>query len=138
MREFSRTDRMADFLRKELGQLIHQQMRDPRVGMCSVTDVEVSRDLSHAKVYVTVLGQESEAEAKDTVAVLNKAAGFLRSGIARINNARITPSLRFYYDTSVVRGNQLSRLIDNAVAADRRADDQEQDGRDADDSSRND
>lgn len=118
MKEFSRTERIADFLKRELGSLIQLELRDPRLGMISVTDAEVSRDLSHAKVFVTVLGKDSEDEAAESVAVLNKAAGFLRSKIARINNARTTPSLRFYYDSSVGRGQHLSKLIEDAVAAD--------------------
>ena len=118
-REFSRTHRIRDFLKKELATLIQQEMRDPRVGMVSITDVEVSRDLSHAKVFCTLLGKDSEEEAKESVAVLNQAAGFLRSQIARMNNARTTPRLRFYFDSSVLRGQQLSGLIDKAVSADR-------------------
>ena len=119
MREFSRTERVADFLKKELGGLIQTQMRDPRVFMTSVTDVVVSRDMSHAKVYVTVMGQESAEEAKETIKVLNGAAGFLRSQIAKFNAARHTPTLRFYYDSSVIRGNKLSSLIEKAVEADK-------------------
>ena len=119
MKEFSRTARIADFLKRELGTLIQLQLRDPRLGMVSVTDVEVSRDLSHAKVFVTVMGKNTAEEAKDSVAVLNKAAGFLRSQVAKINNARTTPQLRFYYDASIDRGQRLSKLIQDAVDADR-------------------
>ena len=102
-REYSRTQRVADFLKQELATLIQSEMRDPRVGMVSITDVEVSRDMSHAKVFTTVLGKESEQEAAEAIAVLNKAAGFLRSEMAKINNARTTPKLRFYFDSSVGR-----------------------------------
>ncbi|AKH70759.1 ribosome-binding factor A [Spongiibacter sp. IMCC21906] len=119
MKEFSRTDRIADFLKRELGSLIQLQIRDPRVGMVSVTDAEVSRDLSHAKVYVTVMGKDSAEEAKESLAVLNKAAGFLRSKVAKSNNARTTPQLRFYYDSSIDRGQRLSKLIQDAVESDR-------------------
>ena len=117
-REYSRTQRVADFLKQELATLIQLQVRDPRVGMVSVTDVEVSRDMAHAKVFVTVLGKETEAEARESVDVLNNAAGFLRSHIARSNTARTTPKLRFYFDASVGRGQYLSDLIDRAVSAD--------------------
>jgi ribosome-binding factor A len=119
VKEFSRTDRIADFLKRELGSLIQLQIRDPRVGMVSVTDAEVSRDLSHAKVYVTVMGKDSAEEAKESLAVLNKAAGFLRSKVAKSNNARTTPQLRFYYDSSIDRGQRLSKLIQDAVESDR-------------------
>ncbi|MBD2860128.1 30S ribosome-binding factor RbfA [Spongiibacter sp. KMU-158] len=127
MKEFSRTERIADFLKRELGSLIQLELRDPRLGMVSVTDAEVSRDLSHAKVYVTVLGKNTAEEAAESVAVLNKAAGFLRSKVARFNNARTTPSLHFYFDASVGRGQQLSKLIDDAMEADRRFHEDDQD-----------
>ncbi len=125
MKEFSRTERIADFLKQELGSLIQRELRDPRVGMVSVTDVQVSRDLTHAKVYVTVMGKDSEEAASDSLKVLNKAAGFLRSQVARVLKARTTPQLRFYFDSSIGRGQYLSRLIDEAVAADRKHHDSE-------------
>ncbi|CAA0094306.1 30S ribosome-binding factor RbfA [Zhongshania aliphaticivorans] len=119
MKEFSRTARIADFLKRELGSFIQKELRDPRLGMVSVIDAQVSRDLSHAKIYVTVMGKNTAEEAKESLAVLNKAAGFLRSQVAKINNARTTPQLRFYYDTSVNRGQHISKLIQDAVEADR-------------------
>ncbi|MFT5887535.1 MAG: ribosome-binding factor A [Zhongshania sp.] len=119
MKEFSRTARIADFLKRELGSFIQKELRDPRLGMVSVIDAEVSRDMSHAKIYVTVMGKDSAEEAKESLAVLNKAAGFLRSQVAKINNARTTPQLRFYYDSSVNRGQHLSKLIQDAVDSDR-------------------
>jgi ribosome-binding factor A len=118
-KEFSRTQRVADFLRQELASLIQRELRDPRVGMVSVTDVEVSRDLSFARVFVTVLGSASAEEAKPAIDALNHAAGFLRSQVAKVMNARTTPKLKFQFDTSVSRGAQMSRLIDEVVAADR-------------------
>jgi|TARA_R110001583_G_scaffold47646_2_gene149201 ribosome-binding factor A len=119
LKEFSRTARIADFLKRELGSFIQKELRDPRLGMVSVIDAEVSRDMSHAKIYVTVMGKDSAEEAKESLAVLNKAAGFLRSQVAKINNARTTPQLRFYYDSSINRGQHISKLIQDAVAADR-------------------
>ncbi|MGJ8686293.1 MAG: 30S ribosome-binding factor RbfA [Spongiibacteraceae bacterium] len=119
MKEFSRTARVADFLKRELGSHIQLSLRDPRLGMVSVTDVEVSRDLSHAKVFVTVMGKNTAEEAAESLAVLNKAAGFLRSQAAKVNNARTTPQLRFFYDSSIDRGQRLSQLIQDAVESDR-------------------
>ena len=119
-KEYSRTERVGDFNKRELSNLIQFEVRDPRVGMASVTEVDVSRDMSHAKVYVTVLGKDTEEEALDSVEALNKAAGFLRSQIAKSNNARTTPRLRFYFDSSVVNGQNLSRLIDMAVTEDKK------------------
>lgn len=120
MKEFSRTDRIADFLKKELGNLIQLELRDPRLGMVSVIDVEVSRDLAHARVFVTVMGKETADDAADALKVLNHAAGFLRSRLARTHKARTTPALKFLFDTSVRRGEYLSRLIDDAVSHDRK------------------
>ncbi|AMO67418.1 MAG: ribosome-binding factor A [Zhongshania aliphaticivorans] len=119
MKEFSRTARIADFLKRELGSFIQKELRDPRLGMVSVIDAEVSRDMSHAKIYVTVMGKDSAEEAKESLDVLNKASGFLRSQVAKINNARTTPQLRFYYDSSINRGQHISKLIQDAVASDR-------------------
>lgn len=118
-REFNRTDRVADYLRRELAQLIQFELRDPRIGMITVNDVEVARDLSHAKVFVTVMGKEAVEDVKPVLDALNHAAGFLRSQIAQQNHMRTTPRLHFVYDSSVGRGAQMSALIDRAVAADR-------------------
>lgn len=118
-REFSRTRRVSDYLKRELASLIQFELSDPRVGMVSITDVEVSRDLAHGRVFVTVLGKDSEAEAADTVAALNHAAGHLRTLIAKGMKARTTPRLQFVYDSSVVRGARMSELIERAVATDR-------------------
>lgn len=118
-REFSRTHRVADFLKRELAGLIQFELGDPRIGMVSITDVEVSRDLSSARVFVTVLGKDSEAEAAEALAALNHAAGHLRTRIAKVLQARTTPRLRFVFDGSVVRGARMSELIEQAVAADR-------------------
>jgi ribosome-binding factor A len=118
-REFARTSRVGDFIKQELASLIQLELRDPRIGMVSVTGVEVSRDFSHATVFVTVLGKESAEEAEESIAALNHAAGFLRTQIAKVNNARTTPKLRFVFDASIVRGARMSKLIDDAVAVDR-------------------
>lgn len=83
--------------------------------MIMVNDVEVSRDLAYAKVYVTVVGRETEVEASGSIEALNHAAGFLRSRIAKVSNMRTTPRLLFVYDSSVLRGERLSALIDRAV-----------------------
>jgi ribosome-binding factor A len=122
-REFSRVQRVADHLRRELASFIQTQMRDPRVGMVMVNDVEVSRDLAHAKVFVTVLGKDTEQEASEVLGVLNDAAGFLRSQLARDSTMRTTPRLNFVFDSSVLRGQNLSELIDRAVSDDHRGTD---------------
>ncbi|MDR5861158.1 30S ribosome-binding factor RbfA [Halomonas eurihalina] len=130
MREFKRTDRVADQLQKELAVLIQREIKDPRLGMVTVSGVEVSRDLGYADVHVTLLGEQDAERIKENMAVLKRAAGFLRSQIARRIKLRHAPELRFHYDESVVRGQHLSSLIDEAVANDRDRRDDEPEGGD--------
>ncbi len=118
-REYSRTVRVAEQLRRELAILIQQEVKDPRLGMVTVSDVEVSSDLAHAKVYVTVLGGEDKIE--ETVAVLNRAANFLRRELGRRLVLRIIPRLKFHYDRSIRQGAELSALIEKAVHDDKQA-----------------
>ena len=117
-KEYKRTDRVADYLRKELASLIQFQMRDPRVDMVSITDVEVSRDLAYAKVFYTVLGKDSAEEAAGSTEALNKAAGFMRSQLSKDSNMRMVPQLRFSFDASVGRGRYMEELIEKAVSSD--------------------
>ncbi len=131
----SRVQRVADQIQRELASLIQMEVNDPRVGMVSVTGVNVSRDLAHAKVYVTVLnsltdnfdinesilsepGSLDKREIEDNISALNKAAGYLRSLLAKRLSTRSVPKLRFHYDSSIERGQQLSSLIDTALEAD--------------------
>ncbi len=120
-REFGRSQRVGDYLKRELAGMIQTRLRDPRLGMVSVTDVKVSRDIGYADVYVTFLNRETERDAKEPIDVLNKAAGYLRSLLAKDAQMRTTPKLRFKFDTSVRRGNLLSELIDKAVESDQRS-----------------
>jgi len=117
--EYSRTQRVADQIQRELASLIQREVKDPRVGMATVSAVEVSRDLSHAKVFVTIFnGSEDEQEIVESVKALNSASGFLRSQLGQRMKLRIVPTLRFHYDDSLSRGNYLSNLIDQARASD--------------------
>ncbi|QGP52963.1 Ribosome-binding factor A [Piscirickettsia salmonis] len=113
MKEYSRTQRIADQMQKELAELLQQEMKDPRIGMITVSGVDVSKDLAHAKVYVTMM-EEAEAR-EEALVVLQKAAGFLRSMLAKRMNLRATPKLRFEYDGSTEQGNALSALINKAL-----------------------
>ncbi|GAA0561341.1 30S ribosome-binding factor RbfA [Halomonas salifodinae] len=127
MREFKRTDRVADQLQKELAVLIQREVKDPRLGMVTVSGVKVSRDLGYADVYITLLGENDAETIKANLVILRRAAGFLRGQIGRRIKLRHVPELRFHYDESVVRGQRLSSLIDEAVASDRdRQDDDEE------------
>lgn len=117
-KDYSRTDRVADYLRQELAQHIQLHMRDPRVALVSVTDVEVSKDLAHARVFYTVMGKDDAEQAREVTETLNKAAGFLRSQLSRDSTLRTVPSLRFAFDESVGRGRHMEDLIQRAVASD--------------------
>ncbi|WP_041521674.1 30S ribosome-binding factor RbfA [Gilvimarinus agarilyticus] len=117
-REFTRSDRVGDAIQRYLANMIQQEIRDPRVGMVNINDVKVTRDMAYAKVYVTLVGADEEASLA-SVGVLNKAAGFLRTMLAKELNMRTVPRLQFYYDHTSVRGQELSSLIDRAVAADK-------------------
>jgi ribosome-binding factor A len=123
-KEYSRTQRVADHLQRELAGLIQHAVRDPRLGMVSITGVDVSRDLGHAKVFYTLMEADSGAEAEQATGVLNNAAGFLRSELSRDSSMRSVPRLRFYFDNSVGRGRYMEDLISRASEADRKLDDQ--------------
>ena len=115
--------RVGDFLRKELAEAVQREMRDPRVGMLSITDVVVSRDLSYADVYFTTVSAQQEKDKDEVLRALQGAAGFLRSVLARRHGMRTTPALRFHYDDLIQSGPGLEALIDRAVASDHGRDD---------------
>ena len=132
----SRGQRVADQIQRELATLIQLEVRDPRVGMVSITGIDLSRDLAHAKVFVTVLdtvtnngaianlatAEEDDLDllqVRDNVEALNKAAGFLRSQLSKRLALRAVPKLRFFYDASIENGQRLSGLIDDALNADK-------------------
>lgn len=120
-REFKRTDRIADQMQKELAVLIQQEMKDPRLGlMVTVSGVQVSTDLAHAKVFVTFLGKDTDEEIQGALKVLNGAAGFLRTELSRRIKLRTMPALKFLFDASLLRGRELSSLIDSAIAEDKK------------------
>ena len=118
MREFGRDLRVADFVRDELAAIIQREMRDPRVGMVSVNEAKVSKDLSWADVYVSSFETTTEVEQAELVEVLNKAAGYFRSELAKRHSMRTTPKPRFHYDVVIERGPRMEALIDSAVQAD--------------------
>jgi len=107
-----RPQRLGDLIQRDLSELIRLELRDPRVGMITITSVDVSPDMSHAKVFFTVLEKE---KLQQTLEGLSRSAGFLRSQLAKRIKMYTTPGLRFAYDESVERGDRLSRLIDAAL-----------------------
>ena len=117
-RNYKRTDRVADQIQRELAQLIAQQVKDPRVGMVTITGVDVTREFDHAKIYITVMGADQEA-VKETLTGLRAAAGFLRRELGRAIRIRTIPQLHFMYDESIEYGHRLSSLIEEAVKSDK-------------------
>lgn len=116
-----RLKRMADTVQRELSDLIRMELKDPRLGgLVTISAVKVSPDLGYADVYVTVMGQElgddqTEIAHRETLDVLNNAAGFLRQELGRRIKTRITPRLRFHYDKTNAYGNYMFGLIAEAV-----------------------
>jgi len=114
--DFSRLQRVEEQLQRELAVLIQQEIKDPRVGMVTVSHIVVTKDFAHAKVYVTFMDEDQDI--KITVDVLNKASGFLRHALSRKILLRTVPRLRFIYDKAVARGSFLTKLIEDSVAKD--------------------
>lgn len=107
--QFKRTDRIAEMLQRKLAQLIQQEVKDPRLtNLITISAVTVTRDLGHAKVYFTVLTDDPNV----TAVILNTAASYLRSALAKTVKLRTVPQLHFIYDESIEYGKRLSRLID--------------------------
>ena len=110
----TRRARIADQIQRSLAEVIRLELRDPRVGLITLTGVELSGDQSHAKVFFTILGSPLDVE--HALEGLGRAAGFLRSELAHRLTTRKVPELHFAYDESVERGMRLSQLIDQAMA----------------------
>lgn len=113
-KDFPRGRRIADQIQRELSEIIRLELKDPRIDLVTITDVEVTQDNAHAKVFFTALGETAQQEA--ATRALDHAAGFLRSNLAKRIKLRTVPQLHFHYDVSVERGMRLSKLIDDAVA----------------------
>ena len=119
-KQYSRTQRIGDQIQRELATLIPQEVRDPRLGFITITGVDVSRDIGHAKVFITVMGENSPEVIKENLDVLKDTAGYLRMLLGKAMKLRSVPSLHFHYDQSIARGAMLSALIEQAVTEDQR------------------
>jgi ribosome-binding factor A len=104
-----RANRVAEQMKKELGDIIGNKVKDPRIGFVTVTDVEVTGDLQQATIFISVLGKEWEK--KDTLNGLNKAKGYIRTEIGQRIRLRITPEIKFEFDESVAYGNRIDSLL---------------------------
>lgn len=124
-REFKRSERVAGTLRRELARLIQMEVKDPEVGFIGLSDVEVTRDLAHARVYITVFETE---KAEASLRALRKAAGYLRHRLGQEMHIRSVPELHFHHDASVETGQRMDSLIESALASDRSHPDGDEDG----------
>ena len=115
-RDFKRSERVAGQLRRDLAKLIQQEIKDPAVGFVSLSDVEVTRDLSHAKVFITVFEPE---KAKESLKALRGASSFLRLRLGQELRLRHVPELHFVHDDSVEKGSRIDELISKALSADK-------------------
>jgi ribosome-binding factor A len=116
-RDFPRARRIEGELQRRLAELLRREVKDPRVALVTITAIEVSTDLSHAKVYYGVLGRQPTREVQDG---LDNVAGFLRAKLGRLMKMRQVPEIHFKPDEMIERAAHLTSLIDQAVAADRK------------------
>lgn len=105
----NRAARIADVIQQELAGLIRNELKDPRIGFVSIVKVDVSGDIRHAKVYVSVMGDESAQ--KETLKALQSASGFLRNEVGRALQIRYTPELHFALDESIAHGSRIAQLL---------------------------
>ena len=112
-KDYSRTRRVGEQIQREIAQLVQQEIKDPRLGLVTISAVKLSKDMSHANIFFTVLDEEHPIE--ETLKVLEGAAGFLRHELAKRMQLRIVPHIHFKYDESIAYGNDLSALINKAM-----------------------
>ena len=115
-KEYSRSQRVVEQIRRELAELIRLEVKDPRVGFITLTDVEITPDYAHAKVFFASM--TGEADVPEIMQGLRRASGFLRRELGRRVRIHTTPELHFVYDRSVEEGSRLSKLIDDVVRED--------------------
>ncbi len=116
-KEFSRTRRVGQEIQREVALILQREVKDPRIGMVTVSGVDVSRDLSHAKVYVTLFEQDAD-KVKETLKGLREATPYIRSLIGKRVRMRVVPELKFMHDTSLIDGMKLSNKVSQAIADD--------------------
>ena len=117
-REFKRSDRVAQEIKKEIAVILQREVKDPRIGMVTVSDVEVSRDLAYAKIFVTFLFNNDQEAISQGMKGLEKASPYIRTLVGKAMRLRIVPELRFIYDESLVEGMRMSNLVSNVIRED--------------------
>jgi ribosome-binding factor A len=121
-KEFSRSQRVAQEIQKEIAIILQREIKDPRIGMATVSGVEISRDLAYAKVYITFLDVLAEnhdpAKVTNGIKALQDAAGYIRTLLGKAMRLRVVPELTFVYDNSLVEGMRISNLVTSVVKTD--------------------
>jgi len=115
-KDYPRSDRLASQIQRELAALVRNNLKDPRLSMPAILEVQVTRDLSQARVFFSVLDPQ---DAEQNLQALKHASGYLQREIGKVLKARITPKLTFIYDDSDIRGRTMSELIDSVIARDK-------------------
>ena len=115
-KDFPRSDRLASQIQRELASLVRNNVKDPRLSAPTILEVQVSRDLSQAKVFFSVLDPD---DAEQSLHGLRHASGYLQVEVGKVLKSRITPKLVFIYDDSDIRGRTMSELIDSVIAKDK-------------------
>jgi ribosome-binding factor A len=115
---FNRSSRVGHELQKEIAIILQREIKDPRPGMVTVSGVDISRDLSYAKVFVTFLNDEDPQVIEQGLNVLNDAKGYIRTLIGKAMRLRIIPEIKFFYDESLVKGMQMSSLVSDVIKQD--------------------
>lgn len=117
-RENVRAKRVADTLKKELATIFQSKLKDPRVGLITIHEIKISRDLAYANVYVTAMSNSASAHAKECIELLNNASGFIRSELSSNVAMRKIPKLKFFYDEQLEYAEKMDALIQNALSSD--------------------
>ncbi|HDL7338217.1 TPA: 30S ribosome-binding factor RbfA [Yersinia enterocolitica] len=121
-KEFSRSQRVSQEMQKEIALILQREIKDPRVGMATVSGIELSRDLAYAKVFVTFLNVLTDNADPDTVTngikALQDASGYIRTLLGKAMRLRIVPELTFAYDNSLIEGMRMSNLVTNVIKND--------------------
>ena len=122
-KESSRGRKIGDLIQREVAVLVQREIKDPRIGMVTINEATVSRDLAFSDIYFTVLPSENTKIVEE---VLNEASGFLRSQLSKVLSTRTTPKLRFHYDNTIESGARMNKAINKALSQDESQRDQSQ------------
>ena len=117
-KEYSRTSRVSQQVQKELARILQQEVKDPRIGMVTISGVDITRDLAYAKVFVTFLtiGEQTNDESLEGI---NAAAGYIRRLLGKAMRLRIVPEVRFCFDETLTEGLRISEMVSSAVKVDK-------------------